>query len=85
MGRQLFIHHYLPSHLASALLAGSVLSFIISEKVNFPISVAGRMTRMRTTQYADLGIQGPVVVGIFAVVMFAMLVYLAPLTYGTPG
>lgn len=43
------------------------------------------MTRMEPTQYADLGVKGPTLVGIFAAVMFAMLVYIAPLTYGTPG
>jgi len=85
MSRQLFVHHYLPSHLASALLAGSVLNFILSDTINYPISVAGRKTQMRPSQYADLGVKGPVVVGIFAVIMFAMFVYIAPLTYGTPG
>ncbi|KAI9456914.1 glycosyltransferase family 39 protein [Boletus coccyginus] len=85
MGRQLFVHHYLPSHLASAMLAGSVLSFVLSDSINYPVSVAGRMTRMQPTQYADLGVKGPALVGVFAVVMFAMFVYVAPLTYGTPG
>ncbi|KAG6334600.1 hypothetical protein ID866_4494 [Astraeus odoratus] len=85
MSRQLFIHHYLPSHLASALLAGSVLGFILSDTINFPISVAGRRTHMRPSEYADLGVKGPVVVGIFAVLMFAMFAFISPLTYGTPG
>ncbi|KAH7926032.1 glycosyltransferase family 39 protein [Leucogyrophana mollusca] len=85
MGRQLFIHHYLPSHVASAMVAGAVLSFILSDPINYPISIAGRMTRMRPSQYADLGVKGPVVVGIFSVVMFAMFIYIAPLTFGTPG
>lgn len=43
------------------------------------------MTRMQPTQYADLGVKGPTLVGIFAVVMFTMFVYIAPLTYGAPG
>lgn len=43
------------------------------------------MTRMQPTQYADLGVKGPALVGVFAVVMFAVFVYIAPLTYGTPG
>ena len=30
MGRQLFLHHYLPAHLASALVAGALLEFIFS-------------------------------------------------------
>ncbi|KAJ8586747.1 glycosyltransferase family 39 protein [Rhizopogon salebrosus TDB-379] len=85
MGRQLFIHHYLPSHLASALLAGSVLSFILSDTINYPISNVGRWTKMKPKEFADLGTRGPVVVGVFVFITFLMFLYMAPLTYGTPG
>ncbi|KAI9749432.1 MAG: hypothetical protein M1815_002539 [Lichina confinis] len=30
MGRQLFLHHYLPAHLASCLVAGAVLEFVFN-------------------------------------------------------
>ena len=30
MGRQLFLHHYLPAHLASALVAGAIIEFIFN-------------------------------------------------------
>ncbi|GAB7365888.1 hypothetical protein MBLNU230_g7218t1 [Neophaeotheca triangularis] len=30
MGRQLFLHHYLPAHLASALVAGALLEFVFN-------------------------------------------------------
>ena len=30
MGRQLFLHHYLPAHIASALVTGSLLEFIFN-------------------------------------------------------
>ena len=30
MGRQLFLHHYLPAHLASALVTGALLEFIFT-------------------------------------------------------
>lgn len=40
MGRQLFLHHYLPAHLASALVAGAVVEFIFNiepqEVANLP-------------------------------------------------
>jgi len=85
MGRQLFIHHYLPSHLASAMVAGAVLNFVISETINFPVSIAGRSTKMHPSQYADLGIRGPVITGLFIFALFLMFMFLAPLTYGTPG
>ncbi|KAK0188988.1 glycosyltransferase family 39 protein [Armillaria mellea] len=51
MNRQLFVHHYLPSHVASAMIAGS----------------------------------GPIIFVVFCIVLFSMFVFLAPLTYGTPG
>lgn len=85
MNRQLFIHHYLPSHVASSLVAGSVLSFVLSETVNYPTSVRGPLTKVKPRTYADLGVKGPVIVGTYALLMFIMFVYLAPLTYGTPG
>ncbi|TCD71835.1 hypothetical protein EIP91_003178 [Steccherinum ochraceum] len=85
MGRQLFIHHYLPSHLASALVAGAVLSFVLSETVNYPISARGPHTKPKPEQKANLGVHGPVIVGVFTFVMFLLYMYIAPLTYGTPG
>jgi dolichyl-phosphate-mannose-protein mannosyltransferase len=30
MGRQLFLHHYLPAHLASALVTGAVVEFVFN-------------------------------------------------------
>ena len=85
MNRQLFIHHYLPSHLASALVAGSVLNFVLSETINYPISIRGPSTRSRPSMYSDLGMKGPVSVAIFTLFMFITYLYMAPLTYGTPG
>lgn len=86
MNRQLFVHHYLPSHLASALIAGVILSFVLSDTVNYPISVRGAKIRNpKPFQYADIGIKGPVIVAVFSLFLFFMFVYLAPLTYGTPG
>ncbi|KAF4611280.1 hypothetical protein D9613_007056 [Agrocybe pediades] len=85
MNRQLFIHHYLPSHLASALIAGAVLNFVLSETINYPISAWGNKTRPRPSQYSDIGIKGPVILVGFSFIMFLMFVFIAPLTYGTPG
>lgn len=34
MGRQLFLHHYLPAHLASSLVAGALLEFICNVDPN---------------------------------------------------
>jgi dolichyl-phosphate-mannose-protein mannosyltransferase len=85
MNRQLFVHHYLPSHLASALVAGAVLNFIFSETINYPISIRGPKTRSRPSTYSDLGLKGPITVALFVVAMSVMFWYMTPLTYGTPG
>ncbi|KAJ3733211.1 glycosyltransferase family 39 protein [Lentinula guzmanii] len=85
MNRQLFIHHYLASHLASALIAGAVLQFILSETINHPISVEAPTIRRHKRQYADIGLKGPIIFVLFSIAMFSMFVFLAPLTYGTPG
>jgi dolichyl-phosphate-mannose-protein mannosyltransferase len=85
MSRQLFIHHYLPSHLASALIAGAVLHFLLSETIDYPVSIAGHFTRRRPSQWAELGTRGPIIVGGFFFALLFAYVYLAPLTYGTPG
>lgn len=85
MSRQLFIHHYLPSHLASALVAGAVLHFLLSETIDYPISTSGHFTRLRPRQWAELGTRGPIIVVGFVIVLFIAFMYMAPLTYGTPG
>lgn len=38
MGRQLFLHHYLPAHLASALVTGALVEFIFNVD---PTNLAG--------------------------------------------
>ena len=86
MNRQLFVHHYLPSHVASALIAGAVLNFVLSETINYPISIRGpKIKKVRPSQYSDIGIKGPFILVIFGIIMFFMFVFIAPLTYGTPG
>src|SRR5271155_2817815 len=40
MGRQLFLHHYLPAHLASCLVTGALLEFIFNvEPINIEEAV----------------------------------------------
>jgi len=86
MNRQLFVHHYLPSHVASALIAGAVLNFVLSETINYPISIRGpKIRKVRTSQYSDIGIKGPAILVVFGLIMFFMFIFIAPLTYGTPG
>lgn len=47
MGRQLFLHHYLPAHLASALVTGALLEFVfnldpVGLDENFSAQVQGK-------------------------------------------
>ena len=82
MARQRFLHHYLPAHLASALIAGSVLNFILVETVNYPVSAAGPKTRLRPMIRAHLNSAAlAVLAGLLAVVV-AVWGFTAPLTYG---
>jgi dolichyl-phosphate-mannose-protein mannosyltransferase len=38
MGRQLFLHHYLPAHLASCLVVGALTQFLFSRGFDGPVS-----------------------------------------------
>jgi dolichyl-phosphate-mannose-protein mannosyltransferase len=38
MGRQLFLHHYLPAHLASSLVVGALTQFLFSRGFDGPVS-----------------------------------------------
>jgi len=86
MNRQLFLHHYLPAHICSALVAGGILDFVLSEVNNYPISHPGPSTKPRRPTKSDL--PNGVAWGVVAVVtigMIAMFLFIAPLTYGAPS
>lgn len=51
MGRQLFLHHYLPAHLASVLVAGALVEFIFNlDPVHTPPTTT---TTIETTESDD--------------------------------
>lgn len=85
MSRQLFIHHYLPAHVSSALVTGSVLNFLLNESIDFPVSEAGERTRLRPRVRALVKRRSMVVLGVLSVFFVGMFLFLAPLTYGYPG
>jgi len=86
MNRQLFVHHYLPAHLASTLVAGSVVNFVLTESIEYPISIARKgVTHLRPRMYTDFGVKGLIVTAILSVVLVASFLFFTPLTYGTPG
>ncbi|CAD6574542.1 MAG: hypothetical protein CYPHOPRED_005451 [Cyphobasidiales sp. Tagirdzhanova-0007] len=81
MNRQLFLHHYLPAHLMSALVAGVAFNFIFSETVNYPISIPGPTTRRRPRMKAE--VPKKMVTGVIFTVaaIVAGFVFTSPLTY----
>ncbi|THX53143.1 protein O-mannosyl-transferase 1 [Aureobasidium pullulans] len=99
MGRQLFLHHYLPAHLASALVTGALVEFVFNiDPVDLDDVTSGNATltknkktatqqnkpvRERTGQSNLLGMWAATG-GILAVIVWSFL-YFAPLTYGQPG
>ena len=87
MNRQLFLHHYLPAHLASALVAGAVLNFIVTESIDFPISKASISAPLRRFPRVHTDITTRAVAGMvgFLLVLIGVFLWIAPLTYGTPG
>lgn len=90
MGRQLFLHHYLPAHLASTLVTGALVEFIFGaeapeeeEAVQERKKEQNKKWVPRACSESTLGswIACATVMGI-AVASFA---FYAPLTYGSPG
>ncbi|KAF2739142.1 PMT-domain-containing protein [Polyplosphaeria fusca] len=98
MGRQLFLHHYLPAHLASALVTGALIEFIfciepMEPEASPPPSSSGnvkghrrtlsRPVRERVATQSLLGSWIATIVVLAAV--FWCFLFFAPLTYGKPG
>ncbi|KAF8248422.1 dolichyl-phosphate-mannose-protein mannosyltransferase [Wilcoxina mikolae CBS 423.85] len=85
MGRQLFLHHYLPAHLASALVTGALVEFIFcTEPLEQEITMPhGNKTCTANKRRDMLGAW--IAATAIAVFVIGGFVYFAPLTYGTPG
>ena len=96
MGRQLFLHHYLPAHLASALVTGALIEFIFNIEPVDPESpppsagqvkghrrTRSRPVRERVATQSLLGSWIATIV-VLAAVLWCFL-FFAPLTYGKPG
>lgn len=94
MGRQLFLHHYLPAHLASCLITGALLEFIFNVEPivdDVPSGVAKKAGAVKKHLPAREKLAGQnlmmswAAVGvILSIVLFGWYFFL-PLTYGYPG
>lgn len=96
MGRQLFLHHYLPAHLASCLITGALLEFIFNvEPVDDSfLSKAGKKgvptgPKKHIPAREKLTGQSLLVswaaVGVVLAIVLGGWYYFLPLTYGYPG
>lgn len=98
MGRQLFLHHYLPAHLASALVAGAVVEFVFNiephDLSNLSIkdgktgSKEQQQKRHRPIRERIAGqsfLATWAATGVVVAVVFGGFWYFSPLTYGKPG
>ena len=99
MGRQLFLHHYLPAHLASCLVTGSLIEFIfnveplneldedVSEKSKK--KTPAQVRRAFSTAQDRLGGQSMlatwVAMGVILTLTIGGWYWFLPLTYGKPG
>lgn len=92
MGRQLFLHHYLPAHLASSLVTGSLLEFIFVND-SAPAPAKGKKDSKEEKHHLTAAerFAGQSLLGswIACVVIIALLTacwyFWLPLTYGYPG
>lgn len=101
MGRQLFLHHYLPAHLASCLVAGALVEFIfnvepalddevVQAKKDKLVAKVPEKTR-RAFVSASERLKGQsqlaswIAVGVIMVFVLGGWFFFLPLTYGKPG
>lgn len=91
MGRQRFLHHYLPAHIASCLVTGSIVEFLFNvEPINVDdLSDSARQRRRLGGVKARMGPRSlmaawAATVAILSAVTWGFA-FFAPLTYGTPG
>ncbi len=97
MGRQLFLHHYLPAHLASALVTGALVEFVFSQdaselEVAYQAAKSGKKIaapKRHITARERFAGQSMLASWIAAIVILVLVAaswyFFLPLTYGYPG
>lgn len=91
MGRQLFLHHYLPAHLASALVTGAIVEFIFSvdsgdSEVEAKKPAAAKRHVTARERFAGQSMMGAwVATLVILAILTAGWYFFLPLTYGYPG
>jgi len=95
MGRQLFLHHYLPAHLASALVAGAMLEFVFNvepltdEPIDTKPGKKGAVVLKHIPAREKLAGQNLfsswAALGVILAIILGGWAFFLPLTYGYPG
>jgi dolichyl-phosphate-mannose-protein mannosyltransferase len=94
MGRQLFLHHYLPAHLASTLVTGALLEFVFNVDTTEESSHSGRAGKKAgpkkhvsaRERFAGSSMMGAwIACGVILSLAAFGWYYFLPLTYGYPG
>ncbi|KAK1986559.1 dolichyl-phosphate-mannose-protein mannosyltransferase [Colletotrichum cereale] len=96
MGRQLFLHHYLPAHLASCLVAGALLEFIFTaepapeegyQAIKGNNKAIGPKRHVSARErFAGQSLVGAwIACGVILLIAVAGWYFFLPLTYGYPG
>ncbi|KAL5337829.1 Dolichyl-phosphate-mannose-protein mannosyltransferase-domain-containing protein [Aspergillus crustosus] len=98
MGRQRFLHHYLPAHVASALVTGALVEFIfniqpISVPANVPVAADDPTGKAKIRRFVTarerMGIKSLIAGWVATLTILGATIwgfwFFAPLTYGTPG
>lgn len=86
MGRQLFLHHYLPAHLASALVAGALVEFVFTTGAAPSTDKPGRKHLTAKERFAGQSLLGVwIACGVITAVIAGGWYFFLPLTYGYPG
>jgi dolichyl-phosphate-mannose-protein mannosyltransferase len=88
MGRQLFLHHYLPAHIASCLVTGALVEFIFNSDASEegPNRLSPRRHVTARERFAGQSMRGAWIAALVIVaVAVAGWYFFLPLTYGYPG
>lgn len=91
MGRQLFLHHYLPAHLASSLVTGAMVQFIFARIGRRSLTIMSAPDSNQASGAApivertDDSLLAWGATGVIVGCLVVSFLYFAPVTYGTPG
>ena len=98
MGRQLFLHHYLPAHLASTLVTGALVEFVfnaepVENEITYQAVKAGKKPApgpkkhiTARERFAGQSMTGAWIACLVILALaFAGWYFFLPLTYGYPG